>query len=487
VRLKPDEAARVRALVSQGMTFPEAYQKVLAESYPAAWEGSTSTRGKYFAPGQRLSLLDEEQAPVEGEMFAPGRPFDIVPEGEMFAPGPVTRPVTPMELADQDQPDDVPVTPPDLTGVTPPESRARTLLRSAGTPFAGAEGKMRLLEILGGLGQSLLGSRAVRAAEKRTAAGQARANLTNALSRRARSQAVPSQPREGLGMSLMGALATAGGMGREAIAQGKVEEQQQWQRGLAERGEALEERKVGVGEEQFGEEMEFKGRELESREHTARREAQDREAERGMRGRLGDAQIGLGRERNEIARRAAEARAAGKMPVWQQQKLHESEVQEMIVGELEGLLGDVERRSSPGAEGVAAVPGLRRLFPGAKTYVDFKRAIGLTLAATFNRGRPSDRDAEAMILALPDASEPLETQQRKIAALARISRMSKSVVQQGLSFALPVEAYLRPDGTLDFAQMARTVVPMAPSEADVEAGEDADLGPDVEDVDFGEE
>ena len=97
---------------------------------------------------------------------------------------------------------------------------------------------------------------------------------------------------------------------------------------------------------------------------------------------------------------------------------------------MEALLASPQN-TKPYAEIIAEIPWVKRYYPEAVAAMSLSQTAGLALAVAVQGSKPTDKDAEALQMALPMPSDPLETQQAKLKNLRALINYGRNMQAQG--------------------------------------------------------
>jgi hypothetical protein len=116
--------------------------------------------------------------------------------------------------------------------------------------------------------------------------------------------------------------------------------------------------------------------------------------------------------------------------------------------------------NNPVAEFLTQIPWVRRFLPEEVAAVSLNQTAGLALAVAVQGSKPTDKDAEALQMALPTLGDTAEIQQAKLRNLRRLINYGKNVRAQGLKFEDGWSAGVGQNGSFSEESLGRFVVPI---------------------------
>lgn len=116
--------------------------------------------------------------------------------------------------------------------------------------------------------------------------------------------------------------------------------------------------------------------------------------------------------------------------------------------------------NNPVAEFLTQIPWVRRFLPEEVAAVSLNQTAGLALAVAVQGSKPTDKDAEALQMALPTLGDTAEIQQAKLRNLRRLINYGKNVRAQGLKLEDGWSAGVGQNGSFSEESLGRFVVPI---------------------------
>ncbi len=116
--------------------------------------------------------------------------------------------------------------------------------------------------------------------------------------------------------------------------------------------------------------------------------------------------------------------------------------------------------NNPVAEFLTQIPWVRRFLPEEVAAVSLNQTAGVALAVAVQGSKPTDKDAEALQMALPTLGDTAEIQQAKLRNLRRLINYGKNVRAQGLKFEDGWSAGVGQDGSFSEEALGRFVAPI---------------------------